>query len=309
MLVTPWGPPRTSCACSRPRLRCSVRVRGSCLASRVSRVACWASWMAPPPSVGGRGRPGTWWPARRGGPGWRPGGWTSAGSRPGRPRRPHGSGAFPGSVPARSAKVRPSRVRRCFSRAVLYVSEAATLALNRIRPSMASHFPDNVCTLFATATWVCRSGSPARESRCRERGRDQPGDVDLTHPVGALPGVQRVLLDEGQGVGDGVVVGQLDLGRDVRRGDRPQGADGLHRGERQVVPAHRGRAWPGVFGDGPGQLAGVSGVAAVLGPEELRRDLGADPGPIGSSDRVVTGVPQGWPRGPRCASRPPPGTR
>ncbi len=39
------------------------------------------------------------------------------------------------------------------------------MALNRIRPSIDSHFPDRVCTLFATATWVCRSGSPARESR------------------------------------------------------------------------------------------------------------------------------------------------
>ena len=38
-------------------------------------------------------------------------------------------------------------------------------ALNRTRPSMASHFPDVVWTLLATATWVCRSGSPARESR------------------------------------------------------------------------------------------------------------------------------------------------
>ena len=37
----------------RHAVRCSVRVRGSCLASRVSRVACWARWMAST-SVGGR---------------------------------------------------------------------------------------------------------------------------------------------------------------------------------------------------------------------------------------------------------------
>ena len=30
---------------------------------------------------------------------------------------------------------------------------------------MDSQRPSRVCTLFATATWVCRSGSPARLSR------------------------------------------------------------------------------------------------------------------------------------------------
>ena len=34
------------------------------------------------------------------------------------------------------------------------------------RPSSASHRPSLVCTLFEIATCVCRSGSPARESRC-----------------------------------------------------------------------------------------------------------------------------------------------
>jgi hypothetical protein len=48
---------------------------------------------------------------------------------------------------------------------VLYVSDAATVALNRMRPSMLSQRPSRVWTLLATATWVCRSGSPARLSR------------------------------------------------------------------------------------------------------------------------------------------------
>ena len=48
---------------------------------------------------------------------------------------------------------------------VLYRSEAATLALYNTRPSSARHRPSRVCTLLLTATWVCRSGSPARESR------------------------------------------------------------------------------------------------------------------------------------------------
>ena len=38
--------------------------------------------------------------------------------------------------------------------AVLYVSDTATVALNSTRPSMDSHRPFRVWTLFATATWV-----------------------------------------------------------------------------------------------------------------------------------------------------------
>ena len=41
----------------------------------------------------------------------------------------------------------------------------AALALNSTRPSIDSQRPSRVCTLFAIATWVCRSGSPARLSR------------------------------------------------------------------------------------------------------------------------------------------------
>ena len=61
---------------------------------------------------------------------------------------------------------------------------------------MASHRPSRVWTLFATATWVCRSGSPARESRWVNAAATRPRDVDLADPVGARPGEQGVLLDE-----------------------------------------------------------------------------------------------------------------
>ena len=33
-----------------------------------------------------------------------------------------------------------------------------------------------------------------------ERGRDQPGDIDLPHPLRPLPGEQRMLLDEAQSI-------------------------------------------------------------------------------------------------------------
>jgi hypothetical protein len=50
-------------------------------------------------------------------------------------------------------------------RTTYQVSDAATVALNDTRPSMDSQRPSRVWILFATATWVCRSGSPARLSR------------------------------------------------------------------------------------------------------------------------------------------------
>ena len=59
--VNPPGPPRTSSASRRHVVRCSARVRGSCLASRVSRVACCASAMDST-TVGGR--PCSAWKAR-----------------------------------------------------------------------------------------------------------------------------------------------------------------------------------------------------------------------------------------------------
>ena len=60
-------------------------------------------------------------------------------------------GRLRGSVPGRAANANPSGAR-CFSSAVLYVSDAATVALNSTRPSIESHRPSWVWTLFATAT-------------------------------------------------------------------------------------------------------------------------------------------------------------
>jgi hypothetical protein len=64
--------------------------------------------------------------------------------------------------------------------------------------------------LFATATWVCRSGSPAWLSR---RGRDQATHVDLPDPL--RPGLreQGLLLDEAQRVADRGLMGPFDRRR------------------------------------------------------------------------------------------------
>jgi hypothetical protein len=61
------------------------------------------------------------------------------------------------------------------------------------------------------ATWVCRSGSPARESRWVNRGRDQAGHVDLPDPVPPLPGEQCVAFVEVQRILHGSPVRLLDL--------------------------------------------------------------------------------------------------
>ena len=95
-------------------------------------------------------------------------------------------------------------------RTTYQVSDAATFALNNTRPSMASQRPSRVWTLFATATWVWKSGSPALLSRCTKATATGPGDVDLPHAVRADPGKQGVLLDEPQRIPDRRVMRDLD---------------------------------------------------------------------------------------------------
>jgi hypothetical protein len=56
----------------------------------------------------------------------------------------------------------------------------------------------------------------------RERCRDQTMDVDLPHTLRPLPGEQGVLLDEGQGIAYGRVVGAFNQGCDVGIGYSPQ---------------------------------------------------------------------------------------
>jgi streptogramin lyase len=74
-------------------------------------------------------------------------------------------------VSPRAAKLTPVRRVTSSSSRVLYRSDAATPAAYRARPSRASQRsrPDpstiRARTLFAMATWVCRSGSPSRDSR------------------------------------------------------------------------------------------------------------------------------------------------
>ena len=138
------------------------------------------------------------------------------------------------------------------------------------------------------ATWVCRSGSPARLSRWVNAAASSPRVSTWATPLRADAGVGGVLLDPPQRVGDGVVVGLLDDVGDRLGGDRPQRGHALDRAEGQVVPGHRGGLLAGDAGQVTGQFAGVDGLAAVLFGEHAAGELAADPGAILRRDRGVT---------------------
>ena len=80
-------------------------------------------------------------------------------------------------------------------------------------------------------------------------------------------------------------MGLFDHSRHRRFGDRPQGRDRLHRGERQVVAGNRLGPRPRVFRDLSRQLPRIDRLPAMLGPEELAGHLGPHPRPISSRHR------------------------
>ena len=68
MACTASGPPSVSAACLCQLARCSSRLRGSCLASRVSKVACCAAATPLPVSAVDHDHAETWPPAHPAGP-------------------------------------------------------------------------------------------------------------------------------------------------------------------------------------------------------------------------------------------------
>ena len=82
-------------------------------------------------------------------------------------------------------------------------------------------------------------------------------------------------------------MGPFDRGRHRRVGDRPQGRDGLHRGEGQVIAGNCLGSRPRVFRDLPGQLPGIHRLSAMLGPEKLTGHLGPHPRPFSCRQRRV----------------------
>jgi hypothetical protein len=111
-------PPSTAEASFIQVLRCSASDRGSCLASRVSNVACWASCSA---STGVGGRPCSAWNWTASSPRRRliwarrvDHRWFNRGSTPTISR----IGRLPGSESGRAANRTPNASRRCCSREV-----------------------------------------------------------------------------------------------------------------------------------------------------------------------------------------------
>ena len=61
-----------------------------------------------------------------------------------------------------------------------------------------------------------------------ERRREKTSDLDLSYTVAPSASEQGTLLDESQGIIDRGVVGLLDLRRQLRLRERPQGRNGFH---------------------------------------------------------------------------------
>ena len=125
-----------------------------------------------------------------------------------------------------------------------------------------------------------------------ERGRDDPGHLGLPDPLGAAAGVRHLGLEPAEGVVDGGLVRGLDLFGDRPWRDRPQRADALHRGERDVEPGDGLRRPAGLPGHPAGQFLRVGGRSAVLVLERLPSDHGPDPGPHLLRHRMVQPQPE-----------------
>jgi hypothetical protein len=150
---------------------------------------------------------------------------------------------------------------------------------------MDSQRPSRVCTLLATATWVCRSGSPARLSRWVNAAATRPRTLTCRIPCGPVRVNRGVLLDECQRVLDSGLMGAFDHSWHRRIGHGPQRGHRFHRGEGQVVTRNRLCPRPRVFRDLSRQLSGINRLPAMLGQEEVAGHLGPHPRPISNRQR------------------------
>ena len=256
------GPPASACATapapnravssSRHAARLSARERGGFLPCRVSRLACRASWWD---ALGVRVVPvlgsGSRAPGRRTGPRSRPAAGRRTRSSPsGTPvisrtgsRPPVVSGPGGEGDAERRRQARP-RTRCC--RPPTPRPSSGTAA----RASSARHFPSVPWTFDETATWVCRFGSPARESQCSNAAAISPFVSTWAIPPVPGPGERGVLLDQVQRL--------ASCARLVRAADRvahpgplvqrPQQRGRLDRGEDQVEPGDGGPLPAGLLG-------------------------------------------------------------
>ena len=114
--------------------------------------------------------------------------WVDADDLPDRPLPRVGVGPFGEPDPEAVAEVLLQRGVVGFRR--------RDVGLEQIRPSMDSQRPSRVCTLLATATWVCRSGSPARLSRWVNAAATRPRTSTCRIPCGPVRVNRACCLDE-----------------------------------------------------------------------------------------------------------------
>jgi hypothetical protein len=164
--------------------------------------------------------------------------WRSGRARRAESRRSRARAACPARHPA--ARRWPHEARWSpSSRRVLYRSEAATRNACSTRASSDRHFPSTPWILFATATWVWRSGSPVRESRWPKAAATSPVVSICATPACPVRVNAACSSIQGEGAGDRLVVGILDGLADVRTAESPQHRCRLHRREDEVVAGHR----------------------------------------------------------------------
>ena len=150
----------------------------------------------------------------------------------------------------------PSRRVSSSASSTSYSSDIATAAWWMVLPSIERHTPSSPWTRFATATWECRFGSPARESKWSNRAATQPAGAQRPGPGVPGAGEQHLAFEPVQHHADHGVVGLLDLGLHLWAAERPQHRGALRHRERQVIPGHP------VDGEGAVRLALVLQAAA-----------------------------------------------
>ena len=97
---------------------------------------------------------------------------------PDRPLRRISAGPF--------RKPHPQRVAKLLLERGVVGLRCGHIGFEQHPPSIDSQRPSRVCTLFATATWVCRSGSPARLSRWVNAAATRPRTLTCRIPCGPV---------------------------------------------------------------------------------------------------------------------------
>ena len=134
---------------------------------------------------------------------------------------------------------------------------------------------------------MCRSGSPARESRWSNAAATSPVDRHLPDAALADAGEGDLPLEEADRRPDRRLVGGLDLAGHLGCGERPQRRHRLHRAEGQVVAGDRRLRRLGRGRDEAGQLGVVTRGAAMRPGEGASDDLGPDAGTLLGRDGCV----------------------